>query len=1144
MSEKLNNMIGVLEELTAARNPYAFRRHQTFALRAWRDHMANPALDMAVRHRGYIRMPTQTGKMYKFTRAAKAMRHVDPNQQIMIGVPFVSLLDQIDDELRESLGLTDSDIGYVYGEAADKKSELDKPVVLAIYNSVVNGVRNYRESFGSFRIDPRRYIMFGDETHRAMSTMRQNVMREFDMAYGFTATPDFGVNKRLVSLLGTEMYRLTLPKAIRQGALARGVRNWILPIQGGINLSDVRIIAEDLDDRQLEERLTQASLIKGIGDHYEENHWGHHGFVHLATTTHVDWFVGEMNRRFGRDMPKGTQFAVAYHSDNEAIKDRQTRKDVIDRFKAGKIKLLCDVRMARESVSVPSARFVYNATPTRSWIDAEQRARCIGFDPSHPTAHKYVYDLTYPGMRMLDPILYAQIMGSAELYQEGYEQSKPVAAKSAPRVDPDRSRKSQIGLSIPSRVKVIDDPKMIMSYARRDGREMREYRREYAHLPETDHPNGYLNAQQWAEWLGWPKGDEQAMSMLRKIINATADAMAHAKKVPGLDRAMYHKQLAAAELQYCNKRARYNQTAQRAHHYLEIVESFSDRAISAREAAESGRQSDNARPQPINWSAKMEDILARKAAAILRPEFLYHEKMAVELADAERQLFAWKYAYLRPRRMGGKMRAVLEPNPKSLVSYYEGGVYLSPLLRQTLSLALEKERIRSQRVDLPFLFFRQYPVKRDSWVWVNHSVLSILSDLGWQSDRLIVDAMMDENAKLLPKETEIRPVLDRQPELPPLQEWCRILLPQRSKFKTKANLHPCGIPALAIDPYVYPDLLIELRRRHVDFADRIEVNYVYEPSDNTQAIPGYAPIPGVILPKSNHPNGFLNRDQFAAFLGVGYHNTYFSNIWNQLHAAAVNFGYEKWWSDPMPEQQEVRASVRSVISGNIGMFGGIMQGAEQVTKLLMDVSTGSRYARYEVCSDPMPFSSRMNLHEGRLYINPAQRLFFQENCLLDLDFPECPPGWLPCQPYYYYCERHAGFVGGFLKSCLPPQDGSKVGKPEAYIHTILSDDRITHILMGYYREPQLVPKEEVFCRCYNGSNQLTYGINIRRIPGLEDCSFRSLPYGLHDNVYMLQCAKTETGMPSPFQPPAPPPGQKRNILFHVGQARTRVEICR
>jgi hypothetical protein len=85
--------------------------------------------------------------------------------------------------------------------------------------------------------------------------------------------------------------------------------------------------------------------------------------------------------------------------------------DTLNKFKAGRIKVLCNIDIVSEGFDMPNLVVCFNLRPTSSIVVATQRPRNLRPDPNNPEKFAYVVDFLDRGaIGRRTPISYAQIV--------------------------------------------------------------------------------------------------------------------------------------------------------------------------------------------------------------------------------------------------------------------------------------------------------------------------------------------------------------------------------------------------------------------------------------------------------------------------------------------------------------------------------------------------------------------------------------------------------------------------------------------------------------------------------------------------------------------------------------------------------------
>ncbi|GIW61727.1 MAG: hypothetical protein KatS3mg089_0579 [Patescibacteria group bacterium] len=365
--------------------------------------------------RGFIELPTGTGKTVLFVELSKALLNTDPSlprPKILVVTPTKDLVQQIMGRTGEKgygKFAPELKVGSFFSDTPDKeKTEeaLDMyDVVVTTYNSfsILNKRNEYRpitdtdkqlllQEYQSSRISE--YID-KEEIHHLVSSIKyiptgRNLLNKFDVfildeahhtlgvktgsivnslppnkvILGFTATPDASQQKKLIHYLPEKIHSLELNEAIWLGLLAPIVP---IGIKSGIHIrgsnlyddsgdfidSRIRYLAEDPKRNRLIIEAAKSLTQHGIGT------------VISCIAGNEAWHARYLAEKLEREGVR----AVAVHRGVPS----QERQEIYQQFEKGEIDVLTFIGVLSEGWDSYRAKAMIGARPTRSIIFSKQR---------------------------------------------------------------------------------------------------------------------------------------------------------------------------------------------------------------------------------------------------------------------------------------------------------------------------------------------------------------------------------------------------------------------------------------------------------------------------------------------------------------------------------------------------------------------------------------------------------------------------------------------------------------------------------------------------------------------------------------------------------------------------------------------------
>ena len=343
-----------------------------------RDHLEGGKIE------GYIKLPTGVGKTVLFSRLVESL-----GLKTLIVVPSKILVGQTGDKLEK---FTDVQFGnYFQGE-----KNLDENVTVTTYNSLIKGVK-------SGKIDPTVYgTLILDEAHKALGEETVKTIDQFAcVKLGFTATPKYSRNKHVSDVLEHEIHSMSIVEAAQERLISR--------FKSYVAYTDIDISSVEIKNR---EQYDPETLAKAI-DKESRNR--------AAVELYKTQFNGQLAIAYCGGVDHATHVAQVFNSsglDAEIISGEtpdKEKEEILERFRQGKTKILCNARILIEGFDEPKASVCLNLHPTLSYVDAEQRAgRVLRIDPDDKLKWGYVVDFIDRNPKV-PPVTFAEIANESRV---------------------------------------------------------------------------------------------------------------------------------------------------------------------------------------------------------------------------------------------------------------------------------------------------------------------------------------------------------------------------------------------------------------------------------------------------------------------------------------------------------------------------------------------------------------------------------------------------------------------------------------------------------------------------------------------------------------------------------------------------------
>ena len=382
----LNSLDDYIEkyEREISEDPRHLKQQEVF--RAIRDHFEQGKLN------GYVKLPTGSGKTKIFTRFLQATK-----QRSLIIVPTNTLVTQTVEGLEKDLGNASSQIGVVNEFSKD----FDSQFIVTTYQSLIFNVKNGK-------IKPEDFpCLILDEAHKSLGQESSEIVKSFpnSIRLGFTATPEYSEEKTLKQLLNNEIFRMEVAEAILGGMLCSAHTEVVLT---HVDLSKIAFERGKYREKDLARAVNiQSRNELALRKYLEDGRiQGKPAIAFCADIEHAESVTKLFN-----------EAGVAAATLTEKTKTRE-REELTNKFKNGKIKVLCSVDVLREGFDAPNAEVCLNLRPTMSAVSAEQRGgRVLRLDPSNPEKVGYIIDFLdddslVNNRKRPSPVLYYEVLGA------------------------------------------------------------------------------------------------------------------------------------------------------------------------------------------------------------------------------------------------------------------------------------------------------------------------------------------------------------------------------------------------------------------------------------------------------------------------------------------------------------------------------------------------------------------------------------------------------------------------------------------------------------------------------------------------------------------------------------------------------------
>lgn len=255
-----------------------------------------------------------------------------------------------------------------------QKKDLSGQMIVTTFASFDNSRSEVRQT--------NRPVLLVDEAHHGLTKIKREAIESYPARYkiGFTATPGYGKDKHVGQLLKEEYHAVSIREGVEEGSLSPFSVYLVLT---DVDLSQVKMtVSGEYDQKDLEEAVNIERRNQAIIELYQNMFSDQSGFVNCVGINHAVR-VAEMFQSQG--IPAGY-----IHGKMKPAE----RKQVLDLFEAGTLKILTSAQLLVEGINQPRASVCFNAKPTMSIREAEQRGgRVLRKDPNNPDKYATIIDI-------------------------------------------------------------------------------------------------------------------------------------------------------------------------------------------------------------------------------------------------------------------------------------------------------------------------------------------------------------------------------------------------------------------------------------------------------------------------------------------------------------------------------------------------------------------------------------------------------------------------------------------------------------------------------------------------------------------------------------------------------------------------------
>ena len=212
-------------------------------------------------------------------------------------------------------------------------------------------------------------LIITDENHHSKANSYMKIYKAFPNAYriGVTATPERLDGSGLKDVNDDLIIGVSAKWLIENKFLAP--YEYYAPTL--VDLEKVKVKQGDYDEKQVEEMMIKRAVFGDVITYYNKFAKDKQAICYCTTIKHSKAMTENFNENG----------ITAAHIDSETPKSE--RDDVIERFRKGEIKILCNVDLISEGFDVPDCECAILLRPTKSLtLYIQQSMRCMRYKPN------------------------------------------------------------------------------------------------------------------------------------------------------------------------------------------------------------------------------------------------------------------------------------------------------------------------------------------------------------------------------------------------------------------------------------------------------------------------------------------------------------------------------------------------------------------------------------------------------------------------------------------------------------------------------------------------------------------------------------------------------------------------------------------
>lgn len=206
-------------------------------------------------------------------------------------------------------------------------------------------------------------VIFIDECHLSEASSYKKVCQFYNcLVIGFTATPTRLSGERL-SLFDCIVTGISANELMKLGAISQ--YDYYAP-DIGIDTSDISIVRGDYNNHELQDLFIKNNVYGDIFKYYKELAFNRQAIAYCVSIEHSQKV---------RDIFLKNGISAMHIDSHTPVKQRQ---EIMEKFKNGKFKILCNVGLISEGITIPNCDVCLLLRPTMSLaLYIQQSMRCL-----------------------------------------------------------------------------------------------------------------------------------------------------------------------------------------------------------------------------------------------------------------------------------------------------------------------------------------------------------------------------------------------------------------------------------------------------------------------------------------------------------------------------------------------------------------------------------------------------------------------------------------------------------------------------------------------------------------------------------------------------------------------------------------------